>query len=48
MPTLIASIFGMNFRLPFEQHVWGFYAINGLMLGLMVAIFIYAKKHNWL
>lgn len=48
IPTLIASIFGMNFRLPFEQHVWGFYMVNGLMLALMALIFLYAKKNNWL
>lgn len=48
IPTLIASIFGMNFRLPLEQHVWGFYVVNGLMLALMALIFMYAKKNNWL
>ncbi len=48
VPTLIASIFGMNFKLPLEQHVLGFYVVNGLMLALMAVIFLYAKKNNWL
>ncbi len=49
VPTLIASIYGMNFpHIPFAQPVWGFYAITGFTFIVMAAIFIYAKKNNWL
>lgn len=49
VPTLIASIFGMNFKhIPLAEPIWGFYLINGLMFGLMVTFLTYAKKNNWL
>ena len=49
IPTLISGIFGMNFRnIPLEQYNWGFYAITGSTLLIMVAIILYAKKNDWL
>ncbi len=49
IPTLISGIFGMNFRnIPLEQYNWGFYAITGFTLVVMVAILLYAKKNDWL
>ena len=49
IPTLISGIFGMNFKnIPLEQYAWGFYAITGFTLAVMVAILIYAKKNDWL
>ena len=49
IPTLIASVYGMNFRhIPLSEAWWAFYAINGFMLLTMVAILAYAKRNNWL
>ncbi len=49
IPTLISGIFGMNFSvIPLAQHEWGFYVITGPTLALMAAIFLYAKKNDWL
>ena len=49
IPTLISGIFGMNFRnIPLEQYAWGFYAITGFTITVMIAIFLYAKKNDWL
>ncbi|MBI2549781.1 hypothetical protein HYV83_01205 [Candidatus Woesearchaeota archaeon] len=49
IPTLIASVYGMNFKyIPLSDFWWGFYAINGFMAAVIFVILIYAKKHNWL
>ena len=49
IPTLISGIFGMNFRnIPLEQFSWGFYAVTGATLAIMVVIILYAKKNDWL
>jgi magnesium transporter len=49
VPTLISGIYGMNFRvIPFAAEPWGFLGVIGLMVGLMIIIFAYAKKSNWL
>ncbi|MDR3200608.1 MAG: magnesium transporter CorA family protein [Spirochaetales bacterium] len=34
VPTLVASIFGMNVALPFENSNWAFLAVMGISLGL--------------
>lgn len=48
VPTLISGIFGMNFRLPFEGHVGGFYIIVGFIAITMTSILFYARKSDWL
>ena len=48
IPTLISGIFGMNFKLPFEQYNWGFYAVSGFTVAVVIAILFYAKKNDWL
>ena len=49
VPTLIASIYGMNFtNLPLSDHTYGFYILMGVMVvltGIVLANFI---KNDWL
>ena len=46
--TLIASIFGMNVRVPGEGSIRAFWIIMVVMLGLLVAIAIYFRRRRWL
>jgi magnesium transporter len=48
-PTLIASIYGMNFRkLPELEWEYGYYVSIGLMVCSSLAIIIYFKRKKWL
>lgn len=46
--TLIASIWGMNVRLPFGQSPNGFWILTGMMIILMGASIIFFHKKKWL
>jgi len=48
-PTLIASVFGMNFAsMPTLSHPWGFPLSLALMLGSAVATYVIFKWRDWL
>ena len=48
-PTLIASIYGMNFRvMPELSQTWGYPAALGLMLASAVVTYAYFRWKNWL
>ena len=48
-PTLIASIYGMNFRhMPELNQTWGYPMALGLMLLSVVTPFVYFKRKGWL
>jgi magnesium transporter len=48
-PTLIASIYGMNFKyMPEIDQVWGYPFALVLMLGSVAAPFIYFRRKGWL
>ena len=48
-PTLIASIYGMNFKyMPEVGQVWGYPFALALMLGSVAAPFIYFRRKGWL
>ncbi len=48
-PTLIASIYGMNFRhMPLAEHSWGFAISLALMIICVVGILLYFKIKKWL
>ncbi len=48
-PTLIASIYGMNFRdMPELQQNWGYPFALGLMVVFVAAPFIYFRRKGWL
>jgi len=48
-PSLVGSIYGMNFRfMPELDWVWGYPMALGLMGGSAVALYIVFKKRGWL
>jgi magnesium transporter len=48
-PTLIASIYGMNFRnMPELDQAWGYPFALGLMLLSVVTPFVYFRRKGWL
>ena len=48
-PTLIASIYGMNFaHMPELDTPWGYPATLGFMLATSVAIWLFLRWKNWL
>jgi magnesium transporter len=48
-PTLIASIYGMNFRhMPEIDQPWGYPFALGLMVASVAAPFIYFRRKGWL
>lgn len=45
IPTLFASIYGMNVDLPFQKEAWTFYGILALAMGsLFLVLWIFRKK----
>jgi magnesium transporter len=48
-PTLIASIYGMNFRhMPELDQIWGYPLALGLMLASVAAPLIYFRRKGWM
>ena len=46
--TLIASIWGMNTRVPGESSHAGFFAIVGVMVVVLVATIMLFRRRGWL
>jgi len=46
--TLLATLFGMNIRLPFSEHPWLFYTLLGLGLAFSAALIWYLRHKKWL
>ena len=46
--TLLASIFGMNYLIPFQFKAYGFWFAVGVMFLFMMFLFIYFKKKKWM
>src|SRR2546423_12986066 len=46
--TLIASIWGMNVRVPGEQSIGAFWIIIGVMVALLVGMVGYFRRRGWL
>ena len=46
--TLIASIFGMNTRVPGEQDIVGFWAVIAAMVVILVALVAVFRRRGWL
>jgi len=45
LPTLVASIYGMNVNLPFQHRQWAFLWVIALAVGLpLVALVIFKWK----
>jgi magnesium transporter len=47
VPTLIASLYGMNVTLPIDDKAWAFVAILLLSMALSCAAFFVFKKIKW-
>ncbi|QLH20779.1 magnesium/cobalt transporter CorA [Streptomyces sp. Rer75] len=49
VPTLIAGIYGMNFRYMWElRQPWGYPAVVGLMAGVIALLYRMFKRRGWL
>ena len=49
VPTFIASVYGMNFRLvPHDGQVFGFWFAIGLMASTAVGLYVFFKKRGWI
>jgi magnesium transporter len=46
--TLLASIWGMNVRVPGEQNLTAFWVIAGAMVVLLVGMVVFFRKRGWL
>lgn len=46
--TFLASIWGMNLKLPFAEHKSGFLIVATIMLTVMALMFLYFRKRKWL
>ncbi len=46
--TLLASIFGMNYLIPFQKQPWGFWFSIGIMMTCIISLLIYFKKKKWM
>lgn len=45
--TLVASVYGMNVRLPFEDHPYAFSMAVGLMVSAAISMLIYFRIKGW-
>jgi magnesium transporter len=48
LPTLIASLYGMNVRLPFQDMPWTFTLILALSVVLVLAVSLVFWRKGWL
>src|SRR3954453_22525738 len=46
--TLIASVWGMNVRVPGEEGTTAFWIVVGAMVAILVAMVGYFRKRGWL
>lgn len=47
IPTLVASFYGMNVQLPFQQAAWAFWLVLGTAMAAVVVILTLFIKKNW-
>ena len=46
VPTLIASIWGMNVELPFESNPYGFFILLGISMVVAIVAFVWLKRKD--
>jgi magnesium transporter len=46
--TFIASLYGMNIKLPVQDHPFSFYLVSGSMILIAMGMFVYFKLRKWL
>jgi magnesium transporter len=48
IPVLVASLYGMNVRLPMQDHPYAFLFVIGLSVSLSLAAVVYFLRRRWL
>jgi magnesium transporter len=49
VPTMVAGIYGMNFdNMPELHWRYGYFALLGVMLLIMIALYLGFKRNHWL
>jgi magnesium transporter len=48
VPTIIASLFGMNVALPFQHNPYGFWMVLGFIVISVLAVVLLFKRNKWL
>lgn len=48
IPTIVASLFGMNVNLPFENVPYAFFYILFIIIFLSLSLFFVLSKHKWI
>jgi magnesium transporter len=48
LPTMIASIYGMNILLPLQSHPYAFWIMMGASLALAVSVIVIFVRKDWL
>lgn len=48
IPTIVASLFGMNVPLPFSEHKYAFLIVLGLITVGVLGVILLFKHHKWL
>ncbi len=46
--TFIASVYGMNIKLPIQNHPGSFLIVSGIMIGIALFMLIYFKLRKWM
>ncbi len=46
--TFIASLYGMNIKLPFQEHAYSFVIVSMSMGGIALGMFVYFKIKRWM
>jgi magnesium transporter len=46
--TFIASLYGMNIKLPVQGHPYSFYFVSGVMVLIAVGMLLYFKLRRWM
>jgi magnesium transporter len=48
IPTMIASLYGMNVTLPFSSHPFAFFYLVGAIGGMIILAVLYFQRKRWL
>ncbi|MBO5348567.1 MAG: magnesium transporter CorA family protein [Clostridia bacterium] len=48
IPTLVASLWGMNVNVPFQTYKYGFFVLMGIAFVVTVTVMVWLKKRNML
>ncbi len=46
--TFLASLYGMNLKLPVQEHPYSFYIISAIMAGIALLMVVYFRMRRWM